>query len=212
MDYLAWTSSILFIVFLYLLITLHDRGCRVLYVCWRPFHTCFARIRTSWKLKGSVINVFVTFLLLSYSKFCSTSLYLLQPVTVREKSENMIERLYYKVEYTIYSKEYLKFKLLAITVLIAIVALPALLITLYQVKTFQKILSFCRFNEVANNLQGCFKNGTEPGTRDHRWFTGYYLMVRIILIFSVSSRNHYLNFIIVSSFTGRVSCCYLRSL
>ena len=205
LEYVVAIIPILFIVFLYLLITLHDRGCRVLYVCWRPFHTCFARMRTSWKVKGSVINVFATFMLLSYCKFCSTSLYLLQSVAVREKSNDTIERLYYKVEYTIYSKEYQKFKLLAITVLIATVALPALSIMLYQLKTFQKIISFCHFhffNEVANNLQGCFKNGTEPGTRDHRWFAGYYLMVRIMLICSVNSRNHYFNFIIVSSFTG----------
>ncbi len=205
LEYVVAILPIVFTMFLYLLITLHDKGCRVLYICWRPFHVCFARIRTSWKLKGSVINVFVTFILLSYCKFCSTSLYLLQKVVVRETSEDTVERLYYKVDYTIYSKEFLKFIILAITAMIVMVALPSLLIMLYQLKTFQKIISFCRLNflkEVVNNIQGCFKNGTESGTRDHRWFAGYYLMVRIILISSMNSRNYYINYIIVSSFTG----------
>ena len=35
----------------------------------------------------------------------------------------------------------------------------------------------------ADSFQGCFKNGTEPGTRDCRWFAGAYFVLRIALYF-----------------------------
>ena len=68
LQYIVALYPIFFTVLVYYFITLHDKGCRVLVCCWKPFHWCFARFRGTWKLKDSVINAFVTFLLLSYSK------------------------------------------------------------------------------------------------------------------------------------------------
>ena len=46
-----------------------DHNFKVVVCLWRPFHKCFTRIRRGWNTKNDIINVFATFLLLSYNKF-----------------------------------------------------------------------------------------------------------------------------------------------
>ena len=53
-------------------------------------------------------------------------------------------------------------------------------------RTFQKCLGCCgrrllALHAFADVLQGCYKNGTN-GTRDCRYFTGLYLVLRIVLL------------------------------
>ena len=81
--------------------------------------------------------------------------------------------------------------------------LPALFVFFYQNKFFQKCLSCCKvrcilIHELANICQGCFKNGTSPGTRDYRWFAGLYLLIRIIFI-AVNNQKHFRLVLIVVS-------------
>ncbi len=63
--------------------------------------------------------------------------------------------------------------------------IPLLLLLLYPAKWFQKLLGcFPRVNWLPLHafmdiFQGCYKNGTE-GTRDYRYFSGLYLMLRVL--------------------------------
>ena len=43
-------------------------------------------------------------------------------------------------------------------------------------------------------FQGCYKNGMEPGTRDCRWFSAMYLLVRL-LVFVAYALSHVINFV-----------------
>ena len=192
-----------FTVVVYYCITLHDNDCRVLVCCWRPFHWCFARFRGTRKLKGSVINAFVTFLLLSYSKLCTLSFSLLQSINVRDICGRIDRRVYYDTSYETLSKPHLPYVVLASVITIVFVCLPALFILFYQNKVVQKCLNFCKIkcvliHELANICQGCFKNGTTPGTRDYRWFAGLYLLLRILLIAVYNQRHYRLVWIVVS--------------
>ena len=51
---------------------------------------------------------------------------------------------------------------------------------------------------MANILQGCFKNGTTPSTRDFRWFAGFLLLLRSLLIFFVNQQYHLVVYLLVS--------------
>ena len=202
LEYTVALYPIFFTVVVYYCITLHDNDCRVLVCCWRPFRWCFTRFRGSWELKGSVINAFVTFLLLSYSKICSISFSLMQSVKVSDVCDYHIYRVYYDMSYERLSKHHLHYVTPASIVVIVFVCLPALFILFYQNKVFQKFLNFCNFkcvliHEMANICQGCFKNGTAPGTRDYRWFAGLYLLLRIVIIAVIGQRYYPLFLIVV---------------
>ena len=193
LEYTVALYPIFFTVVVYYCITLHDNGCRIIVCCWRPFHLCFARFRGTWELKGSVINAFATFLLLSYSKLCTISFSLLQSVQISDICDSYSNRVYYDVSYETLSKHHLWYVITASLIIIIFICLPALFILFYQNKVFQKCLSYCKFkcvliHELANICQGCFKNGTSPGTRDYRWFAGLYLLLRILFIAFVNQK------------------------
>ena len=66
LEYVVAAYPLLLTVVIYFCIQMYDRGVRVVVCVWRPFHVCFVRFRRKWNPKGSVINAFATFLLLSY--------------------------------------------------------------------------------------------------------------------------------------------------
>ena len=84
---------------LYILISLYDRNFRLLVIIWKPFHTIFGFFQQNWNVKTSLINVFVTFILLSSVKFLSVLHDLLAPVKVYQLNSagniSMSWRLYY---------------------------------------------------------------------------------------------------------------------
>ena len=94
-NYVEALYPIIFTVLIYICITLHDNGYRIVVICWRPFRKCLMKCRRRWNLKGSVINAFATFLILSYNKTCSTSLSLMQPVKLWDKHGNWSWRVYF---------------------------------------------------------------------------------------------------------------------
>ena len=202
LEYTVALYPIFFTVVVYYCITLHDNGCRILVFCWRPFHWCFARFRGTWELKGSVINAFATILLLSYSKICSISVGLLHSVKLIDVCGGGYHRVYYDASYEMLSKHHLPHVVLASIIVTIFVCLPAIFVLFYQNKVFQRCLNFCSFKcvlirELANICQGCFKNGTSPGTRDYRWFAGLYLLLRIFFIAILNQKNYHMYMILV---------------
>ena len=68
LEYVVAIYPLVLMVVIYLCIEMYDRGVRVVVCVWRPFHVYFTCFRRKWNPKGSVINTFAAFLLLSYSK------------------------------------------------------------------------------------------------------------------------------------------------
>ena len=195
MEYLAALYPILFTLAVYLFISLHDRGCKIIVICWRPFHKCLARFRRRWELKGSVVNAFASFFLLSYSRFCSISLSLLKPVPLHDKYGNVTYTLYYAADFNVGT--YIPLAILSSIITVTMVLLPAVFLLFYQNRFFQRCLFSCKIkcvliHELANITQGYFKNGTTPGTRDCRWFAGVYLLLRIIFIAFGAQKYHFI--------------------
>ena len=193
MEYLEALYPVAFTLAVYLLISLHDRGCKIIVICWRPFHKCLARFRRRWELKGSVVNAFATFFLLSYSKCCSISISLLKPIPLYDKYGNVTYTLFFAADFNVGT--YIPLAILASILTVIMVFLPAVLLLFYQNRFFQRCLFSCKIkcvliHELANITQGYFKNGTTPGTRDCRWFAGVYLLLRIIFIAFSSQMYH----------------------
>ena len=189
LEYVVAIYPLLLMVVIYFCIEMYDRGVRVVVCVWRPFHMCFARFRRRWNPKGSVINTFATFLLLSYSKLLTVSYSLLNTT---ELFNNRGERvgpvvLYYNASIEYFSREHLPFALLAICVLLVFVIFPLLLLLLYPMRSFQRCLGYCTrirwqfLHTFADAFQGCYKNGTN-NTWDCRYFAGLYLFFRAVLL------------------------------
>ena len=203
-NYVEALYPIIFTVLIYICITLHDNGYRIVVICWRPFRKCLMKCRRRWNLKGSVINAFATFLILSYNKTLLTSLSLMQPVKLWDKHGNWSWRVYFDAQYSVDSPEYIVSASLASTITMVVVILPALFILVYQNKRFGKCLSVCRIkftliHEMTKLLQSGFKDGSSQGTRDYRWFAGFYLLLRVILVFILSQDNHLAMYVTIFS-------------
>ena len=79
---------------------------------------------------------------------------------------------------------------MAILFFIVFVLSPLVLLLFYQVSSFQKCLHTCKIKchavEVfVGAFQGHYKDGTEPGIRDYRWFSAIYFLGRIIIVYLI---------------------------
>ena len=188
LDYVIAVYPLLLMIISYLLIVLYDRNYRVVTIMWRPFLILFSLFRRNWNIRTSVVDACATFFLLSYVKFLSVSFDLLVPIKVYDlhgDHYNYTWALYYAGDIEYFGKEHLPYGILAIAVMCVFVVLPTVTLALYQFAFFQKFLNLFRFrwyilHTFVDSFQGCYKNGTEPGTHDCRWFSAAYLVLRCI--------------------------------
>ena len=186
LDYVIAVYPLLLMIISYLLIVLYDRNYRVVTIMWKPFRFLFSLFRRNWDIRTSVIDAYATFFLLSYMKFLNTSFDLLAPTQVYHLNTYNYTHtwaLYYAGDIEYFGKEHLPYGILAIAVMCFFVILPTVTLTLYPFAFFQKFLNLFPFrwnilHMFMDSFQGCYKNGTEPGTRDYRWFSAAYLVLR----------------------------------
>ena len=62
-----------------------------------------------------------------------------------------------------------------------------MVLLLYPFRFFQKLLNLFPvqwqiLHTFMDSFQGCYKNGTEPGTRDCQWFASAFFLIRYILL------------------------------
>ena len=190
-EYLVALFPLFLTTLTYIIIQLHARDCRFLVFLWRPFRVCFAPLvrRYQWNPAESLVHVFVTFLVLSYSKilFVSTTLLRYTPIHTSTGALLAPRALYYDASVIFFSREHLPFALLAIFVLFTFNILPLLVVVLYPTRVFQKCLNCFRIrwhavHAFADAFNGCYKDGTN-GTWDYRYFAGFYLFARIVTLF-----------------------------
>ena len=94
-------------------------------------------------------------------------------------------RLYYDATVPYFGETHLPYAILAIVhVILAILPLPCCSSVLFSwFQKFQNILPFRWYIQHAfmDTFQGCYRDGTEPGTGDYRWFASIFFMLRILL-------------------------------
>ena len=188
LDYVIAVYPLLLMIISYLLIVLYDRNYRVVTIMWRPFRILFSLFRRNWNIRTSVVDAYATFFLLSYVKFLSASFDLLVPTKVYNlpgDHYNYTWALYYAGDIKYFGKEHLPYGILAIAVTCVFVILPTVTLAIYPFAFFQKFLNLFPFrwyilHTFVDSFQGCYKNGTEPGTHDCQWFSAAYLVLRCI--------------------------------
>ena len=187
LDYVIAVYPLLLMAITYLLVNLYDKNYRVVVFLWKPFHTIFSFFKRNWNIRSSLIDSFATFFLLSNIKFLSVTFDLLVPVPLYELHKDG-----YKVTFGLYSagdmkyfgKDHFPYAILAILVSIIFVILPLALLAFYPFAFFQKFLNCIPvrwhiLHTFMDSFTGCYKDGTEPGTRDCRWFAAVFLFGRL---------------------------------
>jgi hypothetical protein len=191
LDFVIGLYPLLLLVLTYVMIHLHDREFKLLVAIWRPFHRLLHLISDNWEIRTSIVDVFATFLLLAYCKILNTAFDLLAPIRVHQlhSSQHLscTWRLYFDATIPYFGAKHLPYAILAIVMLILFGILPLLLLCLYPFSWFQKLLNLFPLrwyilHTFMDSFQGCYKDGTEPGTRDCRWFAGVFLFIRLVLI------------------------------
>ena len=187
LDYVIAFYPLLLILITLAAFKLHSHGYRIVILIWYPFNKCLSTIKKDQNKKSSMIDVFATFLLLSYGRIMSVSYNLIIYTTVVNVRGEVVGRyLFYDPSYEFLGKEHLPYGILALVLSTCFNILPLLLLLFYPMKWFQKCLNCLRLSQVAlhtfvDSFAGWYKDGTEPGTRDCRYFAALYLLFRILL-------------------------------
>ena len=207
LDYLVAVYPLFLLACFYVLLTAHDRGCRLVVRLWRPFLWCTARLRQRWNVRHSIIDAFATFLLLSYMKFLGTSFDLLVPTAVYGVHGQLVGSfLYYDATIEYMSPQHKLYASLAIIVLVVGILFPLVLLLLYPMQWFQKCLNKCHLNSPGLQIfmqcfQGYYRDRTDGG-REWRYFAAVYPAFRIITYFmygAILGTMFYVVFILLCS-------------
>ena len=174
---------ILLILVTFILVKLHDNFSIVVSI-WRPFHTFLAHFRKQYNVRSSLINVFATFIILSYIKILNVSFDLLTHSTIyNEEGKKMY--LYYDASVDMTSREYLPYLTLAIIMIFVFNILLLFLLTIYPFEFFQKLLNYSclkpnhrlALQVFMDSFHGCFK---DDAAHDYRHFASLYLALRFV--------------------------------
>ena len=198
LDYLLGVYPLVLILLTYLAVWLHDRYSLVVRL-WRPGYTLCMCIRRQWDIRGSLIQAFATFLVLSYVKILNVSYDLLTPVTLLTTEGTSIENnyLYSAGDVVYFGKEHLPYAILGIVMLTFFNILPIILLLLYPCRCFQKCLSCSHLNTPAlhifvDTFQGCYRH--KP--RDCRYFAPLFLFVRFLQLLIFASFSDMISVVI----------------
>lgn len=188
----------LFLVFItHASIVLHTRNYRLIVWLWRPFHRCYVRFSRVWNSKLSLVDVFSTFLLLSYSRFIIQLYYIFsfQCTYTLNRGWNQTPSLLYNPSVPYFHLSYhLPYALLLLFTFLVVVVPPIALLSFYQIKAFQTFLACIHLHHIpsihifVDIFHGCYKDGTN-GTFDFRFVSSFYIILRVVLVFGFLGCN-----------------------
>ena len=93
--------------------------------------------------------------------------------------------VFYSPKFAYFGTQHLPYATFAVVILTFFVCIPTLILLLYPFRFFHKFLSLFPINwhflhAFVDSFQGSYKDGTEPGTFDSRWFSAVMLSIRAI--------------------------------
>ena len=202
LGYITAFYPMMLILITWVCIELHDHNFRVIVFLWRPFHRCFVRLRRGWDTKNDLIDVFATFLLLSFVKIMYQTVLVINMTRLHTYSLSG-EYLYHSYvsdvdnSIPITSAKYIIAVISALVICIIFNILPIMLLVLYPFGRFRKMLSKLRLDRISltiftEKFHCCYRDGLD-GKRDMRYFSGVYFFLVIPLFFH-SLLNHIFHF------------------
>ena len=112
-------------------------------------------------------------------------------------------RLYYDANIEFFRGSHVPYDLLSATMALFFVIIPTLILILYPFQCFQKCLSYYQIRRhflhtFVDSFQGYYKDGTEPGTYDLRWFSyGLLLRLGVCIIFILTLNAMYFIYVLL---------------
>ena len=198
LGYITAFYPMLLILITWICIELHDRNFRVIVYLWRPFHRCFVQLRRGWDTKNDLIDVFATFLLLSFVKIMYQTVLMFSTNRLHTYSLSG-EYLYHSYvsnvdnSIPITSAKYIIAVISALVTCIIFNLVPILLLVLYPFGTFRRMLSKLRLDGLSltiftEKFHCCYRDGLD-GKKDMRYFSGihYFLVIPVLLFPSLMS-------------------------
>ena len=166
LDYLIAVYPMLLMVIAYSLVELHGHGVRPVLYMWSPFHYFFARFRREWDVHTSIIDAFVTFFLLSTTKFFNVSFHLLMPTVFTAYSDSLGLYLYENASIKYFGPKHLPYGLLALAIMTVFIILPTCLLILYPLACCRKCLKWSKLrgralDEFVYAFHQYYKDGSE---------------------------------------------------
>jgi len=193
LDLAVAVYPLLLMLISYFLVALHDQNFKILTCICKPFKILFSKWQSNFAIKTSTVNAFAAFLFLSNIKLFSICFDILTPVKVYQfynpLQVNSTWRLYYDPTVEYFSQEHRWYAMTALVITFVFILLPVLILLLYSTRVFHKFLSILPqrwqllLHAFVDSLQGCYKDGTEPGTRDCRWYVPMFYISRLLLMF-----------------------------
>ena len=190
LDLAVGVYPLLLMLLTYVLIRLYDSNFKPIVVIWR---TVFGFCQGKLKIKAgtSLIDVFCTFFFLTNIKLLSASIDILIPVHVYQlnSSGHLSDtwRVFNDATMPYFGHQHLPYAILAIVVLVLFALFPTVLLTVYPFCWFQKLLNLFPIrwyvlHTFVDSFQGAYTDGTEPGTRDCRWFASLIFIARYLMM------------------------------
>ena len=210
LDLVVAIYPLLLIFFTYGMILLYDRKIYVIVMVWRPFKAFLSLFERNWDFKSSLIDAFSTFFFLLSMKCMSACGDFLLPVRVYQVVSPLHihteYRLYYDASISYFGPRHLPYAILALVVLFIVGLLPTLLLLLFSFKFCQSFFVIfpptwkIYMHTFVDTIQGFYKDGTETGTHDYRWFAGLIFGARIMFMIMYGVMLNQCFFVAVSAF------------
>lgn len=181
-DLIIAAYPIILLILTYILIKAYDKKIQIIVLLWKPFKMLLERFDSSFNYKTSLIDSFSTFYFLIGMKCMNVCADLLLPVELYFLSSDHVTseyRLYYDPAMTYFGTSHLPYAIMALGVFFIVGLFPTLLMLIYPFQYFQKLLKLLPqiwriyMNTFVDNVQCCYKDGTEKGGRDSRWLSGF---------------------------------------
>ena len=192
LDFGVALYPLLLMLITYFLVHLYWLNYKPLIVLWKPAQSIINRWHWHFHAKTSLVNSFAAFLLLSNFKLFSVCLDILTPVKVHyfdtPDKVNVTWRLYYDPTVEYFGIQHRGYGIAAVSMVLFCI-MPAIFFLLYSVSFFQKIISLLplrwqlSLHTLVDSVQGCYKDGTEHGMMDCRWYNPMFIyVIRFLLV------------------------------
>ena len=191
LEYLTALYPLILLAIFLVFVVLNERHNKVVVWMLKPLQCIFARFRRRWNFKRSIVDAFVTFLILSFTKFAIISAYIIYPSPLYDVNGTVAYQTSFLYgDYAYLSKEHAPYLAVSVVTFIVVCCLMPLILLLYSLKPFYSCLTrlklTCllpgpRLQMFLNVFYNCYKDGTD-GTHDLRCFASIYFGIRVLIV------------------------------
>ena len=184
LKYISALYPVLLIALTWLVIEMHSHNFKPIVWLWDKINCR----KINNQSNTTIIDIFATFFLLSYTKLCFTSMVIFWHIPVYNANDSQYYN-YVHIDPTIvfFGKEHIPYVVIAALVLLVFGVLPALLLAAYPIRVLRSLLlidhlsgrSKVVLNIFMEKFYSCYRDGLDGG-KDMRSFASLHLIIRLL--------------------------------